>query len=51
MALFVAAPIAKVPYEKTAFSVLPFLLAEVLVLMAIVYIPGVTCYIPRLLGF
>lgn len=49
--LFIAAPIAKVEFEKAAIAVIPFLVAEFLVLLLIVFVPEVTLWIPRLFEF
>ena len=51
LCLFVASPIARVSIERTAVAVIPFLLAEILVLFSIAFFPGITMYIPRALGF
>lgn len=51
MCLFIAAPIAKTPYEKAAYAVLPFLFAEVIVLFLVIFVPEVCLFFPRLLGF
>jgi TRAP-type C4-dicarboxylate transport system permease large subunit len=51
MCLFIAAPIAKVSYEKVAYAVLPFLLSEILVLLIIISIPEVCLFVPRFFGF
>lgn len=48
--LFIVAPIAKTSIERTSVAVLPFLLAELLVLALIVFVPFVTLGIPRLAG-
>jgi tripartite ATP-independent transporter DctM subunit len=49
--LFTAAPIAEVKYEKIAVAALPFIAAEIIVLMLITYIPETILVIPRLFGF
>ena len=49
--LFIAAPIAKVEFEKAAIAVIPFLVAEFLVLLLIVFVPEVTLSIPRFFEF
>lgn len=48
--LFIVAPIAKTSIEKTAIAVIPFLLAELIVLVLIAFVPAVTLYLPRLAG-
>ncbi|HOV39046.1 MAG TPA: TRAP transporter large permease subunit, partial [Spirochaetales bacterium] len=49
--LFVAAPIADVKYERIAIASLPFIAAEIVVLMLITYIPELILILPRLFGF
>jgi TRAP-type C4-dicarboxylate transport system permease large subunit len=48
--LFIVAPIAKTSIEKTAIAVIPFLIAELIVLALIAFVPAVTLYLPRLAG-
>lgn len=48
--LFVVAPIAKVSLERVAIAVLPFLALEMLVLLAIAFIPEITLTLPRAVG-
>ncbi len=48
--LFVVAPIAKVSLERVAIAVLPFLALEMLVLLAIGFIPEITLALPRAVG-
>ena len=49
--LFIAAPIARTTLERTSIAIIPFLLVEVAVLLLIAFVPSVTLFIPRLLGF
>jgi tripartite ATP-independent transporter DctM subunit len=48
--LFTAAPIAQVSYERIAVAAAPFIVAELVVLMLITYIPGTILLVPRLCG-
>ena len=48
--LFVVSPIAGVTLERTALAVIPFLLAELAVLLLVVFVPDVTLAIPRMVG-
>ena len=48
--LFVAAPIAKVPIEKIFLKAIPFILAEIVILLLITYIPYLVLFVPKLLG-
>jgi len=49
--LFVVSPLAKVPFEKVAKEVLPFMLVEIGVLFLVSYLPFISLYIPKLLGY
>lgn len=49
--VFIASGIAKVPVEQTFRAIMPFLLAEVIVLMLITYFPELVLIVPRLLGY
>jgi tripartite ATP-independent transporter DctM subunit len=49
--LFTAAPIAQVSYERIAVAALPFIVAELIVLMLITYVPDTILLFPRLFGF
>ena len=51
LCLFIAAPIARETLDRTALAVLPFLLAEIVILLLIAFVPDVTMHVPRLLGF
>lgn len=49
--LFIATGIADISLDKSAKAIIPFIAAEIVVLMIITYLPGVVLYIPKLLGF
>lgn len=49
--LFVACPLAKISFERVTIGTLPFLIVEIIVLLMITYIPLLTLYLPKLLGF
>lgn len=51
LCLFIAAPIAKETLDRTAWAVLPFLLAEIVILLLIAFVPDITMYIPRALEY
>ena len=51
LCLFIAAPIARETLDRTALAVLPFLLAEIVILLLIAFVPDVTMHVPRLLDF
>ncbi len=51
LVLFIVSPIARVSVERTTVAVLPFLAAELAVLLLVVFVPAVTLAIPRLAGF
>lgn len=48
--LFIVAPIAKVSLESVSLAVIPFLIAQLIVLALIAFVPDVTLAIPRLSG-
>ncbi|MEK9945545.1 MAG: TRAP transporter large permease subunit, partial [Alphaproteobacteria bacterium] len=48
--LFITGPIAKESLEKVSLAVIPFLVAELVVLLLIVFVPSITMAIPRALG-
>ena len=48
--LFITAPIAKISLERVSVAVIPFLVAELVVLLLIVFVPAITMAIPRALG-
>ncbi|GHV37110.1 C4-dicarboxylate ABC transporter permease [Synergistales bacterium] len=50
MNLFVACPIAGLSLMEISKSILPFLLASIVALLLITYIPGLSLWLPRLLG-
>ncbi len=49
--LFVTCAIANVPLERLARAIVPFLLAELAVLMIVSFFPQVALFIPALFGF
>ena len=50
LVLFVVAPVAKVSIERLSLAVIPFLAAELAVLLLIVFVPDVTLALPRAFG-
>ena len=48
--LFITTPIARTTLERVSVAVLPFLAAEIVVLLLITFVPGVTTWIPGMLG-
>jgi len=50
LALFMVSPIAQVPVLRVAWAVVPFLLAQIAVLLAIATIPAITLALPRAFG-
>jgi TRAP-type C4-dicarboxylate transport system permease large subunit len=51
LVLFVVGPIANVTFEQVTKEILPFLLVEIGVLLMVTYIPFISLWIPRLLGY
>jgi C4-dicarboxylate transporter DctM subunit len=51
IALFIASGIAKVPVEKVIKPMLPFLAVLIAALLIITYVPVITLFVPRLLGY
>lgn len=49
--LYVACGISKIPLEKSIKMLLPFLLVLALTTLIISYVPSITLFLPRLLGF
>lgn len=49
--LFIACNIARIPFEQGAKAILPFLVAEISVLMLITYLPDVALFLPKYLGY
>jgi len=49
--LYVAAPIAKIRFEKIARAAVPFIAIQIVVLMIITYIPEIILFLPRLFGY
>lgn len=50
LALFMVSPIAKTPVLRVAWAIVPFLLAQIAVLMAVATIPAITLAIPQFVG-
>jgi len=48
--LFITGPIARVSLERVSLAVLPFLMAELVILLLIVFVQPITMAIPRALG-
>ncbi|RYH12294.1 TRAP transporter large permease [Tropicimonas sp. IMCC6043] len=51
LVLFAACGISSVPLSSLSRAILPFILAEIVVLMLVTYVPFFTMYFPRLFGF
>ncbi len=49
--LFIAGKIAKISIEKTIRGTVPYLIAEVIILLLITYIPELITYLPEILGY
>jgi len=49
--LFVASEIGKTTVEKVSKASIPFLLAEITVMVLVAFVPQLTMWLPRLLGF
>ncbi len=49
--LYVACGISKVPLEKSIRTLIPFMLVLLMTLLIISYVPQITLFLPRLLGF
>jgi tripartite ATP-independent transporter DctM subunit len=49
--LFVAAPICGLSLERISKAIMPFIIAELIALLAITYIPELVLFVPRLLGY
>ena len=49
--LFVACPISNLTLEEVTRGTFPFLVTEIVVLLLLTYIPELTLWLPRLLGF
>ena len=50
LCLFIASSIAKLPVERGAKAILPFIIAEITVLFAVTYLPWISLTLPRYLG-
>jgi len=51
LCLFIACGIAKLPVERGAKAILPFIAAEVMILFVVTYIPWIAMALPRYFGF
>jgi C4-dicarboxylate transporter DctM subunit len=51
LTLFVASSVGDIPLEGLSRSVVPFLVAELIVLALVVLIPSITLVVPRVMGF
>ncbi len=51
LCLFIACGIAKLPVEKGAKAILPFIAAEIFILFLVTYIPWLAMALPRYFGF
>jgi tripartite ATP-independent transporter DctM subunit len=51
MALFVVSDISRVPMRELVAEMKPYLIALILVLILVAYVPGLTMFLPRLFGF
>ena len=49
--LFVACGIGNIPFADLVKKIIPFLIALLVGLILITYIPSITLFIPRLLGY
>ena len=49
--LFVAAEIGNTTVERVSKASIPFLCAEILVMVLVAFIPELTLWLPRLMGF
>ena len=51
LCLFIACGIAKLPVERGAVAIIPFIAAELAVLMLVTYVPWLVLALPRYFGF
>jgi len=49
--LFASVPLAKVSVERISRAILPFVFAELAVLILITYVPPIVLFVPKLFGF
>jgi C4-dicarboxylate transporter DctM subunit len=49
--VYIASGIAKVPIDQTFRAIMPFLVAEIIVLMLVTYVPEFVLIVPRILGY
>lgn len=51
LCLFIACSISKLSLEELSRAIVPFLIAEIVVLFLVTYIEPISMFLPRLLGF
>lgn len=51
LVLFATSGVTKVNLTKLSYAILPFLAAEITVLVLITYIPAITMFLPRIFGY
>ena len=51
LCLFIGSSIGKISIERVSKAILPFVAAEIVVLLLCAYVPQFILYIPRVLGF
>jgi tripartite ATP-independent transporter DctM subunit len=51
LVLFAASGVTKVNLTKLSYAILPFIAAEIAVLMLITYVPAITMFLPRMFGY
>jgi len=49
--LYVICAVGKVRFEDLCKAIPPFLIAEIIALFIITYIPSITLFLPKLMGF
>lgn len=49
--LFVACSVSHISLEELSWEIVPFMIIEILVLLLITYVPSISMFVPRLLGF
>jgi len=51
LVLFAAMGVSKVPLARLSWAILPFVAAEIVVLLLVTYLPFLTMFLPRLFGY
>jgi tripartite ATP-independent transporter DctM subunit len=51
ISLFIVADIVKLPFERIAYEVIPYVLALIAALLVVTFLPDLILYIPRLYGY